>query len=212
MTDTDCFKYRYGFTEAAYNFQNDNYGKGGMGNDRVQISVQDASGENNANFATPPDGLPGQMRMFTWTLTTPNRDGALENDIVVHEYGHGVSNRLTGGGTGRCLQTTEAGGMGEGWSDTLASMTEIKGAPLADFTLGSFVTINKAGIRSHPYSTDTNTNPLICLPCHQIRRCALIYLFNMNLEIHEPCLPSVHDIGEVWAVMWHEVIAALLDA
>lgn len=27
---------------------------------------------------------------------------------------------MTGGGTGRCLQTTEAGGMGEGWSDAMA--------------------------------------------------------------------------------------------
>jgi len=33
---------------------------------------------------------------------------------------HGVTNRMTGGGTGRCLQTLEAGGMGEGWSDTMA--------------------------------------------------------------------------------------------
>lgn len=100
------------------------------------------------------------MRMFTWTLTTPNRDGALSNDIVVHEYGHGVSNRLTGGGTGTCLQTTEAGGMGEGWSDTLAMLTEIKSAPLADFTLGSYVTNTPGGIRSYPYSTNMDTNPL----------------------------------------------------
>jgi hypothetical protein len=70
--------------------------------------------------------------MFLWTLTSvslmhpcvcivchsrvlqPQRDGALENDIVTHEYTHGITNRMTGGGTGRCLQTTEAGGMGEG--------------------------------------------------------------------------------------------------
>lgn len=25
------------------------------------------------------------MRMFLWDLTNPQRDGALENDIVVHE-------------------------------------------------------------------------------------------------------------------------------
>ena len=49
------FTYRYGFTEAAFNFQNDNFGKGGVGNDRVQISVQDASGTNNAVFFTPPE-------------------------------------------------------------------------------------------------------------------------------------------------------------
>lgn len=60
------------------------------------------------------------MRMFLWDETSPERDGALENDIVVHENTHGITNRMTGGGTGRCLQTTEAGGMGEGWSDAMA--------------------------------------------------------------------------------------------
>lgn len=59
--------------------------------------------------------VPTQVLVFQ-----PQRDGALENDIVVHEMTHGVTNRMTGGGTGRCLQGTEAGGMGEGWSDAMA--------------------------------------------------------------------------------------------
>ncbi len=112
--------YRYGFTEAAFNFQNNNFNKGGKGNDRVTVSVQDSAGIDNADFSTPPDGQSGAMRMFLWDQTNPERDGALENDIVAHENTHGLTNRLTGGGTGRCLQTTEAGGMGEGWSDTFA--------------------------------------------------------------------------------------------
>lgn len=37
-------------------FQNSNNGKGGTGGDPVLISVQDGSGTDNANFATPPDG------------------------------------------------------------------------------------------------------------------------------------------------------------
>lgn len=37
----------------------------------------------------------------------------------------------TGGGTGRCLQTTEAGGMGEGWSDAFA---EYVNGPIALIT------------------------------------------------------------------------------
>ena len=77
--------YRYGFTESSFNFQNSNFGKGGSGNDRVTISVQDANGIDNADFATPPDGQSGRMRMFLWDLTRPNRDGSLENDIIVHE-------------------------------------------------------------------------------------------------------------------------------
>jgi extracellular elastinolytic metalloproteinase len=55
--------YRYGFTEKTFNFQNDNGSNGGKGNDRVLVSVQDSSGTNNANFATPADGSSGQMRM-----------------------------------------------------------------------------------------------------------------------------------------------------
>jgi hypothetical protein len=88
--------YKYGFTEKSYNFQNTQIATGGKGNDRVKISVQDNGGTNNANFATPPDGQSGQMRMYLWTQTSPQRDGSLENDIVIHEYTHGISNRMTG--------------------------------------------------------------------------------------------------------------------
>ncbi|KAG8692625.1 hypothetical protein FRC09_011074 [Ceratobasidium sp. 395] len=184
--------YRYGFTEDAYNFQNDNSDKGGKGNDRVQISVQDASSTNNADFATPPDGQSGQMRMFLWTYTTPMRDGALENDIVTHEYTHGISNRMTGGGSGSCLQSTEAGGMGEGWSDWMADVVELKSADIPDSTLGSYVTNNPKGIRSYPYSTSMTTNPLKY----------------SSLQGKT----EVHAIGEVWANILHNVLAALVAA
>lgn len=46
------------------------------------------------------------------------RDGDLDNVIIAHEYGHGISNRLTGGPSqAGCLQNEEQ--MGEGWSDYL---------------------------------------------------------------------------------------------
>jgi extracellular elastinolytic metalloproteinase len=130
------------------------------------------------------------MRMFTWTFTTPNRDGALENDIVVHEYTHGLTNRLTGGGTGRCLQTTEAGGMGEGWSDALADWTEQTSAASvsADFSMGTYVYTKN--IRDYPYSTSKTTNPLTY----------------GSLRTRT----EVHDAGEVWATIWHEIYAGLV--
>ena len=117
--------YQYGFTETSFNFQTDNFGLGGKGNDRVTVSVQDSAGTDNADFSTPPDGQSGHMRMFLWDLTSPLRDGAIENDIVAHENTHGLTNRMTGGGTGRCLQTTESGGMGEGWSDAFAECVHL---------------------------------------------------------------------------------------
>ncbi|KAH9481998.1 Extracellular metalloproteinase MEP [Psilocybe cubensis] len=182
--------YRYGFTETAFNFQQNNFGKGGKANDRVRISVQDSSGTNNANFATPADGQSGQCRMYIWTYTTPNRDGSLENDIIVHEMTHGITNRMTGGGTGSCLQTTEAGGLGEGWSDALASWTEQKSGTITDFVLGDYVTNNPKGIRTNPYSTSKTTNPLTYGSIKS--------------------LTAVHRIGEVWANTLHNVYAALV--
>ena len=48
--------YRHGFDEAAGNFQIDNFGNGGEGDDPVRAEAQDGGGTDNANFATPPDG------------------------------------------------------------------------------------------------------------------------------------------------------------
>jgi len=62
--------YRYGFDEEAGNFQNNNYGNNGNGNDEVYAQAVDGSGVNNANFATPQDGDNGRMQMFVW-----NRSG-----------------------------------------------------------------------------------------------------------------------------------------
>lgn len=49
------FAYRYGFIESSFNFQSNNFGKGGRGGDRVLMDVQNDDGVNNANFATPPE-------------------------------------------------------------------------------------------------------------------------------------------------------------
>ena len=57
----------YGFNEAAGNFQVNNYGRGGTGNDDVRAEAQDGSGINNANFCTPADGQRPRMQMFIWT-------------------------------------------------------------------------------------------------------------------------------------------------
>src|SRR5690606_11366652 len=48
--------YQYGFDEASGNFQHNNYGNGGLGNDPVNAEAQDGSGTCNANFGTPGDG------------------------------------------------------------------------------------------------------------------------------------------------------------
>ena len=66
--------YAHGFDELSGNFQENNYGKGGIGEDYVVADAQDGSDENNANFATPPDGSNPRMQMFLWNgrgISTP---------------------------------------------------------------------------------------------------------------------------------------------
>ena len=326
--------YQYGFDEASGNFQNDNLGRGGMGNDFVLADVQDGSETNNANFNTPNDGTSGRMQMFLWTrnpltisinspanlagnhsaiesafspnnhlsekgpitgnvvlydaangntamlgcsavsgspfagkialiyrgtctftvkvknaqnagaigvivvqntaapllamagedpsITIPavmisatagnairtalvnnevvnvtlnkpietKRDSDFDNGIIVHEYGHGISHRLTGGS---CLSSKEQ--MGEGWSDYYALMltTDWRTASVSDGTKSRAIgthaaglSANGSGIRTYPYNTDKAINP-----------------WDYSLLPENGDYSQVHAVGEVWAtVLW----------
>jgi extracellular elastinolytic metalloproteinase len=182
--------YRYGFTSFNFQLSNDDGSKGVAG-DPVLAQVQSSAGTNNAQFLSPADGQPGEMSMFLWDLTNPGRDGGLSNDIISHEMMHGVTNRMTGGGTGRCLQTLESGGMGEGWSDIMAMWVEQTDGVIKDFTLGTFVTGGQ-NIRSRPYSTDPNVNE---------------FTYSSVAQLSE-----VHEIGEVWAEILFNVYAEMVTA
>jgi hypothetical protein len=77
----------------------------------VMISLDDANlfKANLPLEATIADGTGG----------APDRDSDLDAGVIAHEYGHGISNRLTGvPATVSCLQNAEQ--MGEGWSDWFA--------------------------------------------------------------------------------------------
>jgi len=159
--------YVYGFDEASGNFQFNNYGKGGLGGDQVIADALDGSGTNNANFATPPDGISGRMQMYEFTWTTPTRDSDLDNFIIVHEFGHGLTNRLTGGpANAGALQLDQSSGMGEGWSDFLGLMlvqkttdTQAGAYSAGNYVNGSPLNDPLGGIRDFPYSVDMAISP-----------------------------------------------------
>ncbi|KAF9424466.1 Fungalysin/Thermolysin Extracellular metalloproteinase 5 [Entomortierella beljakovae] len=181
--------YHYGFDEESGNFQENNFGKGGLGDDAVIANAQDGSGYNNANFATPPDGQHGKMRMYVWDITEVARDGDLESGIVIHEYAHGISTRLTGGpANSGCLGWGEAGGMGEGWGDFFATMFRQKKKHNyeSEFPMGSYANGGQ-GIRRFPYSTNLESNP------------------ETFKYMDGPAYWGVHAKGEVWAQMLFEV-------
>lgn len=138
--------YTHGFVEAVGNFQEDNFGNGGFGSDSVNAEAQDGGSTNNANFSTPTDGSHPRMQMYLWTLTTPNRDGDLDSDIVYHEYGHGLTWRMIGG-----MGTTVSGAIGEGMSDVLSILFN------NDDAVGEYSFNNSTGIRSSRYANHPDT-------------------------------------------------------
>lgn len=153
---------RYGFDEVSGNFQQYNFGRGGQENDAVIANAQDGSGYNNANFMTPPDGQNGRMRMYLWNTALPYRDGDFEAGIVIHELSHGLSTRLTGGpANSGCLGWGEAGGMGEGWGDFLAS-TIRSTSNYSDYPMGAWAANREGGIRNYPYSLVSFPFPVKC--------------------------------------------------
>lgn len=328
--------YMFGFTPAARNFQNTNFGLGGVGNDYVQAEAQDGGGTNNANFASPSDGNKPTMQMYLWstvnrifyynaptsavprqpiagtalfgnaldatgvtgnvqlssvldgctaipagsltgkiglvergtcnftvkvknaqnagataviiynnttngdtvgnmsgtdaTITIPSvlisntegeyiksqlsanttvnvtlkndpassvtPDGSFDNGIVVHEYGHGISNRLTGTGAGCLNSSADKEQMGEGWSDFFALMLTNKAGDNASVPrgIGTYAVgqgISGGGIRPARYSPDFTINDYTYGDTNGME------YTNTSGQI----VPDVHSIGFVWASM-----------
>lgn len=211
--------YQLGFTEAAGNFQTNNFNRGGVGNDPVNAEAQDGSGTNNANFSTPVDGGRGRMQMYVWTSPTPDRDGSFEAEVVLHEYGHGVSNRLVGGPS-VTISNLSTRGMGEGWSDFygLALTAEPGDNPHGNWARGAYSRYLSGGwfsenyyygARRYSYSTDMLKNP------HTFRD---IDPTQVDWHVGVPRNPTyteaqdatqVHYQGTVWCSMLWEMRANL---
>ena len=185
----------YGFDEASGNFQVTNYSGMGLGGDDVQAEAQDGGGNCNANFGTPADGSRPRMQMYTCTNASPVRDGDFDHGVVTHEYGHGVSNRLTGGASqSGCLSNTEQ--MGEGWSDYLGLMLTMEAGDVATDARGTGTYLfgqaaTGPGIRPSPYSTDFSVNS---------------FTYSGISGVSVP-----HGVGFVWATMLWQMTWGLID-
>ena len=187
--------YNYGFDEASGNFQEENYTANGAASDYVRSEAQDGSGTCNANFGTPPDGGNPRMQMYLCTNNGNDRDGDYDNGVIAHEYGHGISNRLTGGpAAAGCLSNQEQ--MGEGWSDYFGMVMtiEVGDSGLDSRGMGTWLFgqgPNGAGIRPYPYSTDFGINPMT---------------YNTIKTVSVP-----HGVGSVWCTMLWDMTWALID-
>ncbi|HYC62940.1 MAG TPA: M36 family metallopeptidase [Thermoanaerobaculia bacterium] len=160
------------------------------------------------------------MRMHRFA----DRDGTLDNQIVFHEWGHYLSNRLVSNSAG--LSNNQGRSMGEGWGDFTAMMLTVREDDTATpsnatwggvYAIATYATsgVNFSGAANHgyylgirrtPYSTDmTNYN-------------AFTFKHIMNgvpLPVGPPVASGgvnaqVHNSGEVWANMLWECYSSLL--
>ncbi len=218
--------YLLGFTEQARNFQNDNFGRGGSGLDRISAEAEDSSGTSNANFSTPADGGRGRMQMYIFPGPTPDRSSGLDHDVLVHELTHGLSNRLHSNGTG--LGTTMAGSMGEGWSDFYARalLSTADEDPNGIYSTGGWVTKQMAsgyvdnyyyGVRRFPYAVKSTVgangkphNPLTLADIDASKSDTTDGAYPPNPIIVNTAF-AVHNAGEVWCVALIEVRARFIE-
>jgi extracellular elastinolytic metalloproteinase len=164
------FFYLLGFQELDGNFQQDNFGRGGVPSDRVDARAHSGAVFGTANMATPVDGFSPTMNMGL--VTSTDRHTAFDSSVVFHEFMHGVTNRLVGGPMDdRALEAPQSGGMGEGWGDYIACTIN------HSTVVGAWVVNRAGGIRGFPYDSD--------FPHH----------FG---QLGTGRYTEVHNIGEIW--------------
>lgn len=153
--------WHHGFAEADGNFQENNYGRGGLGGDAVVIEIRRGGATNNAQWVDAVEGSPPKLRFYEWTMTSPAREVSFQADVAAFTYMQLVQSRLTPAG---CLTNYEKPEFG--YSDffgalvtnDFATTTPATPRGLATWLMGQ--PVNGTGIRQYPYSSDMTTNPL----------------------------------------------------
>jgi extracellular elastinolytic metalloproteinase len=139
------------------------------------------------------------------TLSSDNdrieRDSDLDAGVLIHEYGHGVVSRLTGGpASAGCVQSAQSMGMVEGTGDFwalafTAKPTDTAAKPRAISTYVFFQPLDGLGVRGVPYATDAQVNS------HTAEDLA---------GLSGPMVP--HGAGTIWATTLWEVYWKLVGA
>jgi large repetitive protein len=152
-------------------------------------------------------GGPVTARMFRFSGV--ERDSALDNGILAHEWGHYLHHRLADCGSQQCRAQSE------GWGDFVAihmmsrEGDNLDGVYSASTYAGAGLNpqVTYFGIRRVPYSVDFTKNAL-----------TLRHISDGEpLPVGPPTQPGgpnseVHNAGEIWATMLWEAYVALQEA
>jgi hypothetical protein len=185
------WSYHLGFTESTWNMQQVNVRPGGRPADaeqgRAQQGATNPAIRNNANQATPPDGMLPVTNMYLWQPVAgaaypPCVDGDYDMSVIGHEYTHAISNRMIAGPDSG-IGSFQGGAMGESWSDLTAMeyLFEYGYRPAGNtpYITGGYVTGDRVtGIRNY----DMSASPL-----------------NYSDVGYDLVGPQVHADGEIWS-------------
>jgi len=149
----------------------------------LKTSYAESYGAIAVSLALPPPTGPAFL------------NGSVDNGTIIHEYTHGITNRLTGGASNNfCLDNNEQ--MGEGWSDFFALALTATSDDVGSESRGISTFLQREsndgkGIRDFPYSTDMNINP---------------YTYK---DIGNARIP--HGVGAVWSSMLWDLHWAMVE-
>lgn len=122
-------------------------------------------------------------------------DSDLDNGVIAHEYGHGISNRLTGGPSNtNCMTNQEQAG--EGWSDFFCLVLTHRKTddPTVGRGIGTWLNFEATtglGIRNYKYSRSITVNPST---------------YNSIKTLSVP-----HGVGSVWCTMLYDLYWNMID-
>jgi extracellular elastinolytic metalloproteinase len=186
------FFYLLGFDESKLNFQDANLPGIGKGGDPVAVRVVDERNDSKpASFFNKLDGSSPELKL---RAVGPNKLlTALDADIVMHEYVHGVTDRMVGDGSDeRPFREEESVALAEGICDYYAlSIQNWYRREVGDelqWTLGAWVTQRPNGLRARAYGDDFD----------------LTYGSLTTFDASK-----AHDAGQVWAQTLFELNAGL---
>ncbi|MEW5850104.1 MAG: M36 family metallopeptidase [Myxococcota bacterium] len=150
----------------------------------------------------------GALTARLYRFTAPEIDGALDNTLLAHEYGHFLHHRLSDCGAPQCLSISE------GWGDFVALlMTVREGDNLAGaYTQSAYAGRAGAnatyfGIRRVPYSTHPAVNALRFRHISDAEALPGAHPVNQLLAPNS----EMHNSGEIWASMMFDAYVALLQ-
>ncbi len=133
----------------------------------------------------------------TISKTSPTYDSDFDNGVIAHEYGHGISTRLTGGpANSSCLTNQEQAG--EGWSDFFALALTATPNEISIASRGRGIgthlineDTNGLGIRPYKYTRDITMNPVT---------------YNSIKTLSIP-----HGVGFVWCSVLYDIYLDMIE-